>query len=64
VAGEDPQTYVLKALEITKNKEVLQDAREHTLSSVKELDWRHIAQQVESIFRMTIDSHMVGAITR
>jgi glycosyltransferase involved in cell wall biosynthesis len=58
VPGEDPQSYVLKALEITKNSEHLKRAREHTLESVRDLDWKQIATQVESIFRMTIDSHM------
>jgi glycosyltransferase involved in cell wall biosynthesis len=58
VPGEDPQSYVLKALEITKNSEHLKRAREHTLESVRDLDWKQIATQVESIFRMTIDSHV------
>lgn len=58
VLGEDPQTYVLKALEITKSRDALKTAREHTLLSVKDLDWTQIASHVESIFRMTIASHM------
>lgn len=58
VLGEDPQTYVLKALEITKSRDALKTAREHTLLSVKDLDWTQIASHVESIFRMTIASHV------
>jgi glycosyltransferase involved in cell wall biosynthesis len=58
VPGEDPQKYVLKALQITKDKATLAQAREHTFRSVENMDWKEIAAHVESIFRLTIDSHI------
>lgn len=58
VPGEDPQAYALKALEITHDTILLKQAREHAPTSVQELDWKHIAMQVESIFRLTIASHV------
>ena len=51
VQGEDPQRYVLKALEITQKPAVLRAARPHTHSSIRQWDWQEIATQVESIFR-------------
>lgn len=58
VLDEDPQKFVLKALQITKDRATLSQARQHTLQSVDSLDWKQIASQVESIFRLTIDSHI------
>jgi len=58
VEDEEPQKFVLKALQISKDRSTLYKAREQTLSSVNSMDWRHIASQVESIFRLTIDSHV------
>jgi len=58
IPGDDAQAYARKALEVTECKTTLTSAREHTLRSVEELDWGKIAAQVESIFRMTISSHM------
>lgn len=58
VPGDDAQKYVLKALQITKDRSTLTMAREHTLNSVNDLDWKHIASQVEFIFRQTVDSHV------
>ena len=56
VQGEDPQLYVLKALDITHKRATLTEARSHTHASVKALDWQVIAEQVEDIFRTTIAS--------
>ncbi|MFM6999687.1 MAG: glycosyltransferase family 4 protein [Limnohabitans sp.] len=58
IPGDDAKAYARKALEVTECKTTLRSAREHTLRSVEELDWGKIAAQVESIFRMTISSHM------
>jgi glycosyltransferase involved in cell wall biosynthesis len=56
VQGEDPQLYVLKALDITQKRATLTQARSYTHASVKALDWQVIAKQVEDIFRTTISS--------
>lgn len=53
VEGEDPQRYVLKALEITQNAHTLANARQHTHTSIHQWDWQEITRQVETIFRMT-----------
>lgn len=54
VQGEDPQRYVLKALEITRQASTLQNARQHTQSSIRQWDWQEITNQVEAIFRTTL----------
>ena len=54
VQGEDPQHYVLKALEITQKASTLQEARHHTHASIRQWDWQEITRQVETIFRMTV----------
>lgn len=56
VQGEDPQSYVQKALEITQTPGALQQARQHTHSSIRQWDWQEITNQVESIFRTTLSS--------
>lgn len=53
VEGEDPQRYVLKALEVTQNANTLAHARQHTHTSIHQWDWQEITRQVETIFRMT-----------
>lgn len=58
VTDEDPQKFVLKALHISKDRAMLSRTREQTVSSVRDMDWKEIAGQVETIFRLTIDSHM------
>jgi glycosyltransferase involved in cell wall biosynthesis len=59
IHGEDAQRYVLKALEISKDKKTLEKARQFTANSVANLDWHAIADQVEYIFREAIEaSHM------
>lgn len=57
VQGEDPQRYVLKALEITQQTRTLQAARQHTHSSIQQWDWQEITNQVETIFRTTLMNH-------
>lgn len=54
VQGEDPQRYVLKALEITRQASTLQQARQHTHGSIRQWDWQEITNQVEAIFRTTL----------
>lgn len=54
VPGEDPQRYVLKALEITRPITTLQQSRQHTRDSIKQWDWQEITHQVETIFRNTL----------
>jgi glycosyltransferase involved in cell wall biosynthesis len=54
VPGEDPQRYVLKALEITCPITTLQQSRQHTRDSIKQWDWQEITHQVETIFRNTL----------
>lgn len=54
VQGDDAQRYVLKALEVTQKRETLTQARAMTQTSVAQLDWQQIANQVEAIFRMTL----------
>ena len=54
VPGDDPQRYVLKALEITRQMITLQQTRQHTRDSIKQWDWQEIAHQVETIFRNTL----------
>jgi glycosyltransferase involved in cell wall biosynthesis len=63
IHGEDAQRYVLKALEICKNKNTLEKARAYTASSVANLDWHAIADQVEHIFRETLDASQIKAHT-
>jgi glycosyltransferase involved in cell wall biosynthesis len=54
VQGEDPQRYVLKALEITQKPDTLKSARHYTNSSVAQWDWEQITTQVELIFRSAV----------
>jgi len=54
VQGEDPQRYVLKALEITQQPSTLHNARQHTHESIRQWDWREITNQVETLFRSTL----------
>lgn len=58
VQGEDPQRFVLKALEITQKASTLQNARHHTHASIRQWDWLEITRQVENIFRSTVMSSM------
>jgi glycosyltransferase involved in cell wall biosynthesis len=57
VPGEDPQRYVLKALDITRSSATLLKARQHTAASVAPWDWHQIADQVETIFRSVVTAH-------
>ena len=61
IHGEDAQRYVLKALDISKDKSTLEKARQFTASSVANLDWHAIADQVEHIFRETIEASHIKA---
>lgn len=54
VKNEDPQRFVLKALEITQKPDTLKRARQHTTSSVAQWDWQQIASEVELIFRRAL----------
>jgi len=51
VQGEDPQRYVLKALEITQDPATLLEAKKHTHESIRPWDWHEIVNEVEIIFR-------------
>jgi glycosyltransferase involved in cell wall biosynthesis len=51
VQGEDPQRYVLKALEITQDTATLLKAKSHAAESIRPWDWQEIVSQVEVIFR-------------
>lgn len=57
VQGDDPQRYVLKALEITQDAQTLANARPHTHTSIRPWDWQEITQQVETLFRTTVSDH-------
>jgi glycosyltransferase involved in cell wall biosynthesis len=61
IPGEDAQRFVLKALEISKDRKTIETAREFTANSVANLDWHAIADQVENIFRETIDASHIKA---
>lgn len=56
VQGEDPQRYVLKALEITQKPDILKNARQYTNSSVAQWDWQQVTSQVELIFRRALSA--------
>jgi UDP-glucose:(heptosyl)LPS alpha-1,3-glucosyltransferase len=56
VHGEDPQNYVLKALEITRLNGTLQNARQYTQECIRQWDWQEITSQVETLFRTTLKS--------
>lgn len=58
VAGEDSEKFILKALQITEQAATVLHAREHTAQTAQNMDWQQIAAQVESIFRLTIESHI------
>ncbi|PUE18603.1 glycoside hydrolase [Limnohabitans sp. MMS-10A-160] len=61
INGEDDKRYVLKALDICKDKKTLEKARQFTAASVANLDWHAIADQVEHIFRETIEASNIKA---
>lgn len=54
VAGDDAQRYVLKALSITQNKQLLSDIRPYAHASIAHWGWLAIASQVEVILRKAI----------
>jgi len=55
VNSHEPQTYIKRALEITKEKSTLVDARAFTRDSVEHLGWDEIACQVETVFHRAIE---------
>jgi glycosyltransferase involved in cell wall biosynthesis len=55
VNSDEPQTYIKRALEITKEKSTLVDARAFTRDSVEHLGWDEIACQVETVFHRAIE---------
>jgi glycosyltransferase involved in cell wall biosynthesis len=55
VNSDEPQTYIKRALEITKEKLTLVDARAFTRDSVEHLGWDEIACQVETVFHRAIE---------
>ncbi len=55
VDSSEPQTYIQRALDITRNANTLGLAREFTRASVAHLGWDEIAAQVEDIFQRTIE---------
>jgi glycosyltransferase involved in cell wall biosynthesis len=56
VQGEDPQRYVLKALDITQKPATLQSAKSCAAASIRPWDWQEIVSQVEAIFRNALTS--------
>lgn len=58
VVGEESEKFILKALQITEQATTVLHAREHTAQTAQNMDWQKIAAQVESIFRLTIESHI------
>lgn len=55
VNRDDPQAYVHRALEITRDKHTLMQAREFTRPSIEHLGWDEIAGQAEAIFHRAIE---------
>ncbi len=55
VNSDEPKTYIKRALEITKEKSTLVDARAFTRDSVEHLGWDEIAGQVETVFHRAIE---------
>ena len=55
VNRDDPQAYVHRALEITRDKHTLIQAREFTRPSIEHLGWDEIAGQAEAIFHRAIE---------
>ena len=56
IDSNEPQTYINRALEITRDPSTLRDARQFTRHSVAHLGWDEIAGQVETIFQRAIES--------
>jgi glycosyltransferase involved in cell wall biosynthesis len=57
VQGEDPQRYVLKALSIAQSNKVLGEVRAYAHQSVQHMDWKVIATQMETIFRISVEEN-------
>jgi glycosyltransferase involved in cell wall biosynthesis len=55
IDSDAPQSYIQRALEITRDTNTLCQARTFTRRSVTHLGWDEIAGQVEAIFQRTID---------
>ncbi len=55
VDSNEPQTYIQRAVDITRETNTLRLAREFTRASVAHLGWDEIAAQVEDIFQRTIE---------
>lgn len=55
IDSTEPQTYIRRALEITRDSTLLMQARELTRASVAHLGWDEIAGQVDSIFQRAIE---------
>jgi glycosyltransferase involved in cell wall biosynthesis len=55
VDSNEPQTYIQRALDITRDANTLGLAREFTRASVAHLGWDEIAAQAEDIFQRTIE---------
>ena len=57
IDSTQPQAYINRALDITLDKLVLNQARLHTRASIEHLGWDEIAQQVEDIFQAAIENN-------
>jgi glycosyltransferase involved in cell wall biosynthesis len=55
IDSNEPQTYIRRALEITRDSTLLIQAREFTRASVAHIGWDEIAGQVDSIFQRAIE---------
>lgn len=57
VSDESSQLYVLRALAISQNLQVIRNARGHTHRSILQWEWSSIAAQVEHLLRQTVTAH-------
>jgi glycosyltransferase involved in cell wall biosynthesis len=57
IDSTQPQAYINRALDITLDQSVMNQARLHTRASIEHLGWDEIAQQVEDIFLAAIENN-------
>lgn len=57
VSDESSQLYVLRALAISQNPQIIRHARGQTHSSILQWEWSFIAAQVEQLLRQAVAAH-------
>jgi glycosyltransferase involved in cell wall biosynthesis len=57
IDSTQPQAYIHRALDITRDPAAIRQARQHTRASIEHLGWDEIAQQVEGIFQTAIENN-------